>query len=116
MTQQLKPPQKESKSDLIFIPLHPKIYNHFQLIQRQCNLLHAPYCIQDKNTLTNDTSKFFVKNYLNEPVGWLGSEGNITFTGVGNFTCNANINASNLDDPGSNNVVYIRSGCRMMLN
>lgn len=41
--------------------------------------------------------------------------GNITFTGVGNFTCNANINASNLDDPGNNNYIYIKSSCRMNL-
>ena len=39
--------------------------------------------------------------------------GNITFTGVGNFTCNATINASNLDDHGSNSILYINSLCRM---
>ena len=39
--------------------------------------------------------------------------GNITFYNTGNFTCNANINASSFISPGNSNNIYVKPGCLM---
>lgn len=41
--------------------------------------------------------------------------GKLSFTGSGNFTCNANINTTNLGDVGSGNTLWIYNGCDMQI-
>lgn len=37
--------------------------------------------------------------------------GTLSFTGTGNFTCDAKINTTNLGDVGNNNIMYIQDDC-----
>lgn len=42
--------------------------------------------------------------------------GKLNFTGTGNFTCDANINTTDLGDPGSGGIIYINDDCELMIS
>ena len=42
--------------------------------------------------------------------------GKLNFTGSGNVTCNANINTTSLGDVGANGIMYVNSGCYMLVD
>lgn len=41
--------------------------------------------------------------------------GSLSFTGSGNFTCNSNINTTNLGDVGDGNILWVFSSCNMQI-
>ena len=41
--------------------------------------------------------------------------GTLNFTGIGNATCSANINTTNLGNPGANGIMYVKSDCYILV-